>query len=110
MRQMFMGCTVWSGNGPQEFDFSSLSSEDAMRNFATGTKARTVYYDQWIDNLYDQAKAGTLPTPMNAVAFGSAQYSPVMAEKRQYLVNYGWEIHGRRRGADQPKPAGGGVL
>ena len=92
MRQMFMGCTAWSGNGPQEFDFSSLASEDAMRNFATGTKARTVYYDQWIDNLYDQAKAGTLPTPMHAVAFGAAQYSPVMAEKRQYLVNYGWEI------------------
>jgi hypothetical protein len=92
MRQMFMGCSSWAGNGPQEFDFSSLSSEDAMRNFATGTKARTVYYDQWIDNLYDQAQAGTLPTPMNAVAFGSAQYSPVMAEKRQYLVNYGWEI------------------
>jgi hypothetical protein len=92
MRQMFMGCTVWAGNGPQYFDYTALTSEDAMRNFATGTKARTVYYDQWIDNLYKQAKARTLPTPMNAVAFGAAQYSPVMAEKREFLVNYGWEI------------------
>jgi hypothetical protein len=92
MRQMFMGCTAWSGNGPQAWDFRSLSSEDAMRNFATGTHIRTVYYDQWIENLHQQAKAGTLPTPMNAVAFGAAQYSPVMADKRQFLINYGWEI------------------
>lgn len=92
MRQMFMGCASWAGNGPQYFDYSSLISEDAMRNFATGTHVRTVYYDQWIDNLYHQAKAGTLPTPMNAVAFGAAQYSPVMAEKRQFLLDYGWEI------------------
>ena len=92
MRQMFMGCVNWSGNGPQKFDFSSLSSGDAMRNFATGTKAQTVYYDQWLENLYGQAKAGTLKTPMHAVAFGAAQCSPVMAEKRQFLIKYGWEI------------------
>ena len=92
MRQMFMGCAAWSGDGPQKFDFSSLGSEDAMRNFATGTKVRTVYYDQWLENLYGQAKAGTLKTPMHAVAFGAAQYSPVMAEKRQFLIKYGWEI------------------
>ena len=92
MRQMFMGCAAWAGNGPQYFDYSSLSGEDAMRNFATGTHVRTVYYDQWLENLYKQAKAGTLPTPMNAVAFGSVQYSPAMAEKRQHLTDYGWEI------------------
>jgi len=92
MRQMFMGCENFSGNGLAFFDFSSLSGEDAMRNFATGTNFRTVYYDQIIRNLHRQAVAGTLPTPMRNVDMGSARYSPSVADERQFLLDYGWEI------------------
>lgn len=92
MRQMFMGCENFSGNGPAYFDFSSLANEDTMRNFATGTEFRTVYYDQIIRNLHKQAVAGTLPTPMRAVDMGLAKYSPSVADERQYVVDYGWEL------------------
>jgi len=92
MRQMLMGCTYFSGNGPGYWDFSSLSSEHAMSNFATGTKFRTMYYDKILENLHRQAMAKTLPTPMRNVDMGAAKYSPAVAAKRQQLVDYGWEI------------------
>jgi len=92
MRQCFWGCTNFSGNGLQSWDFSSLHTADSMRNFAGRTKFHTRYYDGIIQNLYEQAKAGTLPTPMNAVDFGDAQYSPDKATKRQFVIDYGWEI------------------
>jgi hypothetical protein len=92
MRQCLMGCVNLAGNGLQEWDFSGLSSEDAMRNFAHGTTFRTECYDGLIKNLFRQAKVGTLPTPMHAVDFGSARYSPLVSEKRQFLIDYGWDI------------------
>ena len=92
MRQCLMGCTNLSGNGLQHWDFSGLSSEDAMRNFANGTTFRTEYYDRFIENLHGQAKAGTLPTPMRAVDLGSAIYSPRVKAMRQFVVDYGWEL------------------
>lgn len=99
MRQMFMGCDVFSGNGPAYWDFSGLAGEDSMRNFATGTNFRTVYYDQIIRNLHRQAVAGTLPTPMQNVDMGSARYSPAVAEERAFLAAYGWDI---RDGGEVP--------
>lgn len=92
MRQCLWGCENISGIGLQAWDFSGLSSEDSMRNFAGNTNFQTRYYDSLIENLYSQAKAGTLPTPMRAVDFGSARYSPVVAPLHKYVVDYGWEI------------------
>lgn len=92
MRQCFWGCTWFSGNGLQFWDFSGLASPDSMRNFAGQTKFQTRVYDGIIENLYAQAVAGTLPTPMSSVNFGSAIYSPRVKEMRQHLVDYGWEI------------------
>jgi len=92
MRQCFWGCTNFSGNGLQRWDFSSLHTADSMRNFAGRTKFHTRYYDGLIENLYEQAKSGTLPTPMYAVDFGNAKFTPHVAEKRAYLIEYGWEI------------------
>ena len=92
MRQCFWGCTWFSGNGLQYWDFSGLASQDAMRNFAGKTKFQTRVYDGIIENLHAQAVAGTLPTPMSDVDFGDAVYSPRVKEMRQYLVEYGWEI------------------
>ena len=99
MRQMFMGCTAFSGNGPAYWDFSSLATEDSMGNFATGTKFQTRYYDQTLRNLHSQAVAGTLPTPMINVDMGEAMYSPDVAEQRQFLVDYGWDL---RDGGEVP--------
>jgi hypothetical protein len=92
MRQCLMGCVNLSGNGLQFWDFSGLSSEDSMRNFAHGTAFRTNYYDGLIENLFSQARAGTLPTPMHAVNFGSAKFSPRVKEMRRFVIDYGWDI------------------
>lgn len=92
MRQCFFGCTYFSGNGLQEWDFSGLSSENSMSFFATRTTFFTRYYDDLIENLYDQAKVATLPTPMRDVDFGNAKYSPHVRDKRDFLVSYGWDI------------------
>ena len=92
MRQMFMNCQYFYGNGPAYFDFSSLSNPDAMTHFAYGTKFNTRYYDQIILNLFKQADSGKLPTPMNRAHFGAAQYSPIVADERVHLVDYGWDI------------------
>jgi hypothetical protein len=93
MRQMFWGCKNFSGNGIQAFDFSSLSNPNAMRNFmGGGAYVRQVHYDQFIENLYNQMKAGTLPTPMAAVEMGDSKYSPYYASMRQEVIDYGWEL------------------
>jgi len=92
MRQCLMGCVNLAGNGLQEWDFSGLSSEDAMRNFAHGTSFQTRYYDGLVENLFNQAKAGTLPTPMKAVDFGAARFSPRVKEMRHFVIGYGWDI------------------
>lgn len=93
MRQMFWGCKNFSGNGIQAFDFSSLSNPNAMRNFmGGGCSMYQKYYDQFIENLWNQMQAGTLPTPMQAVAMGDSKYSPYCADKRQELIDYGWEL------------------
>jgi len=92
MRQCFWGCTNFSGNGLQSWDFSSLHTADSMRNFAGRTKFFTRFYDGLIENLYEQAKTGTLPTPMNAVDFGEAKFTPHVAKKREFLISFGWEI------------------
>jgi hypothetical protein len=92
MRQCLWGASGLSGNGLCEWDFSSLSSPNAMRHFAGSTKLATKHYDELIQSLYYQAVAKTLPTPMRAVDFGSAQYSPLVARMRAEIIAYGWEI------------------
>jgi hypothetical protein len=93
MRQMFWGCTNFSGNGVQGFDFSSLNSPNAMRNFmGGGCSMRQAYYDQFIENLYNQMIVGTLPKPMYEVEMGESQYSPYYSSMRQELIDYGWNI------------------
>jgi hypothetical protein len=92
MRQCFLGCTFFSGNGLQEWDFTGLASPNSMTFFATRTTFFTRYYDGLIENLYEQAKTGLLPTPMNRVDFGNAKFSPHVADKREYVIRYGWEI------------------
>jgi len=92
MRQCLWGCTNISGIGLSSWDFSGLASRDAMRNFAGRTTFRTTFYDALIESLHDQAALGTLPTPMDAVNFGNARYSPSVATERQFLIDYGWEI------------------
>lgn len=93
MRQMFWGCKNFSGNGIQAFDFSSLNNPNAMRNFmGGGASMRQVYYDKFIENLYKQMKAGTLPKPMYAVEMGDSKYSPYYSFMRQEVVDYGWEL------------------
>jgi hypothetical protein len=92
MRQMLWGCAVITGNGIDRWDFSSLVGPDAMRNFAGGTKFPTANYDAILRNLHRQAVAGTLPRPMHGVDFGRATYSRNMADERQYLVDYGWDL------------------
>lgn len=92
-RQCFWGAKNYSGNGPQYWDYSSARSPDAMRNFmGGGCSMQQKYYDQFIENLYDQMKAGTLPTPMEAVDMGDSKYSPYYAGMRQELIDYGWEL------------------
>jgi hypothetical protein len=93
MRQMFWGCKYFSGNGTQTFDFSSLSNPNAMRNFmGGGCSMRQAYYDQFIENLWRQMKAETLPTPMIAVEMGDSKYSPYYASMRREVIEYGWEL------------------
>lgn len=92
MRQCFLGCTYFSGNGLQEWDFTGLSSQNSMTFFATRTTFYTRYYDGLIENLYEQAKTGLLPTPMIRVDFGNAKFSPHVRDKREFLIRYGWEI------------------
>jgi hypothetical protein len=93
MRQMFWGAKNFSGNGTQAFDFSSLANPNCMRNFmGGGCSMYQRYYDQFIENLWNQMKAGTLPTPMQAVDMGNSQYSPYYAGMRQELIDYGWEL------------------
>lgn len=92
MRQCFLGCTNYSGMGLQEWDFSGLASPNSMTFFATRTTFQSRFYDGLIENLYEQAKVGTLPTPMHRVDFGNAKFSPHVKEKREFLISYGWEI------------------
>lgn len=91
-RQCFYGATFFSGNGIQSWDFSAARSPDAFRNFFGNNEVNYVYYDQFILSLYDQMKAGTLPTPMHAVDMGNSKYSPYVAIARQAVIDYGWEI------------------
>jgi len=92
-RQCFWGAKNYQGNGPQSWDFSSARSPDAMRNFmGGGCSMNQRYYDQFIENLWNQMKAGTLPTPMAAVDMGESKYSPYYSIMRQELVDYGWEL------------------
>ena len=92
-RQCFWGAKNYQGNGPQFWDFSSARSPDAMRNFmGGGCSMKQTYYDQFIENLWKQMKAGTLPTPMVAVDMGDSQYSPYYSFMRQEVIDYGWEL------------------
>ena len=92
-RQCFWGAKYYSGNGTQTWDFSSVRSPDGMRNFmGGGCSMYQRYYDQFIENLWNQMKAGTLPTPMEDVEMGDSQYSPYYAGMRQELIDYGWEL------------------
>jgi hypothetical protein len=92
-RQCFWGAKNYSGNGPQSWNFSSARSPDAMRNFmGGGCSMRQAYYDQFIESLWNQMQAGTLPTPMQDVDMGDSKYSPYYAGMRQELIDYGWEL------------------
>lgn len=92
-RQCFWGAKNYSGNGPQFWNFSSVRSPDGMRNFmGGGCSMYQKYYDQFIENLWNQMKAGTLPTPMYSVEMGDSQYSPYYAQMRQEVIDYGWEL------------------
>lgn len=92
-RQCFWGAKNYSGNGPQYWNFSSARSPDAMRNFmGGGASMLQPYYDKFIENLHTQMKAGTLPTPMEAVDMGDSKYSPYYSKMRQELIDYGWEL------------------
>jgi hypothetical protein len=92
-RQCFWGALNYSGNGIQSWDFSSARSPDAFNNFfGGGSSIQTIYYDELIESLYKQMKAGTLPTPMKSVNMGDSYYSPYMKEKHDELVAYGWDI------------------
>lgn len=92
-RQCFYGAKNFSGIGVAYWDFSSARSPDAFNNFfGGGSKMRTLYYDQFIEALYEQMKSGTLPTPMKSVDMGESQYSPLVAKKYKELIEYGWEF------------------
>lgn len=92
-RQCFWGAKNYSGNGVQGWDFSSARSPDAFGNFfGGGSGMRTIYYDQFIESLHKQMEAGTLPTPMSPVDMGNSYYSPIVKEKREKLIAYGWNI------------------
>jgi len=92
MRQCFAGCTSLSGNGLQAWDYSGLVGADAMRNFAGGTNFPSRFYDNILRRWHEQARAGVLPTPMRGVDMGGARYSPAVADDREFLVQYGWDI------------------
>jgi hypothetical protein len=92
-RQCFWGASAYSGNGVQSWDFSSARSPDAFNNFfGGGSSIRTIYYDQLIESLHNQMKAGTLPTPMKSVNMGDSYYSPYLQAKHDDLVAYGWDL------------------
>lgn len=92
-RQCFWGCVNFSGNGVQHWDFSSAESPDAFRHFfGGGSGMRTSVYNELILSLHRQMRAGTLPTPFSPVDFGASQYTQLVADEREELIRYGWDI------------------
>lgn len=99
-RQCFWGAVNFTGIGLREWDFSSAVGPNAFNNFfGGGSKMEIRFYDELIINLHNQMKAGTLPTPMVRVDLADSQYSPYVAERRQELVEYGWDL---RDGGEVP--------
>jgi hypothetical protein len=91
-RQCFWGATNFSGNGIQSWNFSNARSPNAFQNFFGGNKVHYMYYDKFIESLYNQMKAGTLPTPMNPVDMANSQHSAYVSGMKQELIEYGWNI------------------
>jgi hypothetical protein len=103
MRQMYQGCTNLTGKGVR-VDCPAVRSPDGMSNFASGCNFERDHYSRLIEQLHFQMRAGTLPTPMTNVNFGTSTYHPWLAEKRQKLIDYGWQI--RDGGTDSIEPLG----
>lgn len=103
MRQMFMGCTNLTGEGVR-IDCPAVRGPDGMSNFATGCNFTRDHYSRLLDQLHFQMRAGTLPSPMVNVNFGGSTYHPWQEEKRQRLIEYGWDI--RDGGTDAIEPLG----
>lgn len=91
MRQMYMGCRSLTGEGVR-VDCPKVMTGDGMSNFATGCHFTRDHYSRLLEQLHFQMRAGTLPTPMNNVNFGTSTYHPWLAEKRQKLIDYGWQL------------------
>jgi hypothetical protein len=99
-RQCFWGAVNFTGIGLREWDFSSAVGPNAFNNFfGGGSRIKTRFYDELILSLHAQMKAGTLPTPMVHVDLADSQYSPYVADERQELIDYGWDL---RDGGEVP--------